>query len=77
MENEKKFIIVEQVCEFAIGWAIGAAATKLIEPEGAVNKALTLVGTSAIAWTIGRKFAGEFVNVCDKVFDVDLKDRFI
>lgn len=77
MSKEKKLIIAEQVCEFAIGWTIGAAVTVVTQPKGVIDKALTLVGGSAIALVVGRKFNKEFVEICDKVFDVNLEDNFI
>ena len=77
MTKEKKLIIAEQVCEFAIGWTVGAVVMGVAKPEGTVNKLLTAIGGSAIALVVGRQFGKEFVEVCDKVLDVDLKDTLV
>jgi hypothetical protein len=77
MSKEKKLIVVEQVCEFAIGWTVGAAVMAVAQPKSALDKVLTSIGSTAIAYTVGRKFNKEFVEVCDQIFDVNLKDRFI
>lgn len=77
MDTEKKLVIAEQVCEFAIGFVVGGIINAVAQPKGFVNKTLTLIGSSAIAFVAGRAFNKEFVDVCDQVFDVDLSDKFI
>lgn len=77
MTKEKKLIIAEQVCEFAIGWTVGAVVMGVAQPEGTVNKLLTAIGGSAIALVVGRQFGKEFVEVCDAVLDTNLKDKVV
>ena len=77
MKTEDKLIIVEQVLEFAIGWTIGGVVYSVVKPKKGIDNILTTVGTAAIAFTAGRKFAKEFVELCESKMDVDLKDRFV
>lgn len=77
MKTEDKLVIVEQVLEFAIGWTIGGVVHSVVRPKKGIDSILTTVGTSAIAFVAGRKFAKEFVELCENKFDVDLKDRLM
>ena len=77
MDTEKKLVIAEQVCEFAIGWTVGGIMLAAVKPKGVVDKTLTLIGSSALAFVAGRVFNKEFVEVCDNAFNVDLSDKFI
>ena len=77
MDTEKKLVIAEQVCEFAIGFVVGVIVQGAVQPKGFVNKTLTFIGSSALAFVAGRVFNKEFVDVCDKVLDVDLSDKFV
>lgn len=77
MKTEEKLIIVEQVLEFAIGWTIGGVVHSVVKPKKGIDNILTTVGTAAIAFMAGRKFSQDFVEICEKKMDVDLKDRFL
>ncbi len=72
MDTKKKLEIVKYVGEFAIGWTIGAVTQCIIQPQGAFQKAMTLVGGAAIAITVGNAFDREFNDYCDTVWDVDM-----
>ncbi|MBR5862206.1 MAG: hypothetical protein IKZ08_02655 [Bacteroidales bacterium] len=69
--------MAEQVGEFAIGFTVAAALDAVVKPKNAVHKAITMVGATAIAFVVGRKFGKDFVEVCDKEFGVDLTDRIV
>ena len=71
MDTEKKLNIVRGIGEFAIGWVIGSIAISVIQPKSAVEKALTMVGSSAVAIAIGGAFDKEFNETCEAVFDVE------
>lgn len=77
MKTEDKLVIVEQVLEFAIGWTIGGVVHSVVKPKKGIDNILTTVGASAIAFVAGRKFANEFVELCESKMDVELKDRFM
>ncbi len=77
MKTEDKLVIVEQVLEFAIGWTIGGVVHSVVKPKKGIDNILTTVGTAAIAFVAGRKFAKEFVEICESKADVDLKDRLV
>lgn len=77
MKTEDKLVIVEQVLEFAIGWTIGGVVHSVVKPKKGIDNILTTVGSSAIAFVAGRKFAKEFVELCENKMDVELKDRFV
>ena len=77
MKTEDKLVIVEQVLEFAIGWTIGGVVHSVVKPKKGIDNILTTVGSSAIAFVAGRKFAKEFVELCESKMDVELKDRFV
>ena len=77
MKTEDKLVIVEQVLEFAIGWTIGGVVHSVVKPKKGIDNILTTVGASAIAFVAGRKFAKEFVELCESKMDVELEDRFV
>ena len=77
MSTEKKLIVAEQICEFAIGWTIGGITNAVVKPKGAFDGVLTTVGSMAIAFVVGRTFGKEFAEACDNKLGTDLKDRFV
>jgi hypothetical protein len=77
MRTEKNLIIVEQVCEFAIGFAVAAAMNTAANPKGPVAKTLVAVGATAVAFVVGRKFGKEFAEVCDNTLNTNLKNKIV
>jgi hypothetical protein len=77
MSTEKKLMMVEQACEFAIGVTVAAVVHGIANPKGAVAKTLIGVGGTALAFVAGRKFGKEFAELCDQVFDTDLKNHIV
>lgn len=63
MKTEKKLNALELVCEFAIGFTVAAVIDSVVDTKGPVSKALTVLGTTAIAFVIGGKFSKEFADV--------------
>lgn len=77
MCTKDKLNIVRKVCGFAIGWTIGSIAATTTKPKGLVDAALNLVGTTAIAFTVGQVFDREFTTLFEKTFNTCEEDETV
>lgn len=78
MTTESKLMIAETIGEGLIGGAIGVVVVNNILPEcdNKHDKVLVTAGGIIVSWLLGRKFAKEFYEWGDAVFDTDMSDNF-
>ena len=70
MTTKDKLNIAKKVCGFAIGWTVGSIAATTTKPNGIVDAIINMVGTTAIAFTVGQVFDKEFTEFFEEYFDI-------
>ena len=76
MKTETKCLIVEQVCEAAIGGALGIILTNNVLPtcNNKTEKVVVTLGAAVGGWMLGRSFAKKFYTYCDYNFGTDFEE---
>lgn len=71
--KEVACFVTEQVCELALGAAIGTAVDKTILPkcDSKFEKGIVVAGTMVITYTIARNFGKRFLNHCNILLDTN------
>ena len=77
MNTKDTLNIAKKVCGFAIGWTVGSIAATTTKPKGFVDATLCMIGSTAIAFTVGQVFDREFTALFEKNFSACEEDETV